>query len=261
MHRAAARVLLEGGAEPLVAAAQLLAADREADPWAVELLRRAARAALAKGAPASAAEYLRRALDEPPPPALRGEVLAELASAEVAAGEPQGPERLRAALELIDDAERRARLRIALANALNHRGQHVEAARVAEAGRGELCDGPRELELELEATWISAARMEPSLRERAMPRLAELARELRGTTPIERVLLAHEANRRAFAGDPYTEVRDLVRRAWADGALVRDQRPGDFAAITALAALGWCDEFDAYEDTRCRRTHGDAGSS
>jgi DNA-binding CsgD family transcriptional regulator len=248
MHRIAARVLSDDGKDLAVVAAQLLTAEHDGDPWAVELLRRAARAALAEGAPISACRYLQRALAEPPPAALRGEVLAELASAGVAAGEPQATQRLREALDVLDDVKRRTQLRITLANALIHRGEHLEAASVLEAGSGDLGGADRELELELEATWISAARMESSLRARAMPRLAELCRELRGETPIERVLLAHEANRRVFAGDPLVEVRDVVCRAWAGGALVQDQRPGDFAAITALAALGWCDDFDAYEE-------------
>jgi DNA-binding CsgD family transcriptional regulator len=248
MHRGAARFLFEEGMGPAVVAAQLLVADRRSDPWTVEVLRRAARAALVEGAPASAARYLERALEEPPRADLRGEVLAELASAEAVAGLPEAVPRLRAALDLIDEPSRRVRLRIELAEALNYLGQHLQASDALEAGRGELGDADRELALELEATWIGIARLDASLRARAMPRLAELARGLRGDTPVERLLLAHEANRKVFAGDPHTEVSELARRAWAGGALLEDGRRGGFASISALAALGWCDEFDAYEE-------------
>jgi DNA-binding CsgD family transcriptional regulator len=248
MHAAAARVLSAAPKAEAVVAAQLLAAEPVADPWVVEALRRAACGALAEGAPASAGRYLRRALEEPPTAELRPDVLAELASAEIAAGDARGAEDLRAALEVIDDPARRVGLRITLANSFHHHGRHLEAAAVLDEGIAELDGRGGALELELETAFIGVARLEPSLRVRAMPRLAELSRGMRGATAIERLLLAHEANRRAFAGEPHTEVRDLVRRAWADGALLDDQDGGGLAPITALAALGWCDDFDAYEE-------------
>jgi DNA-binding CsgD family transcriptional regulator len=247
MHRAAARVLADEGKAPPLVAAQLLVADRASDPWSVELLRQAADGAMASGAPASAARYLERALDEPPRAEVRGDVHAELAVAAAAAGEPDAVEHLHRALEVVGDRERRLRLRIALAETLGYRGDPVQAAAVLDSGRAELDGCDRELALEVEATWIGIARLDSSLRARAMPRLAELARDLAGDTPVERMLLAHEANRRAFAGDPHVQVVELVRRAWAGGALVHDPRRGGFAPIAALAALGWCDEFDTYE--------------
>ena len=248
MHAAAARILSAAAKAEAVVAAQLLVAERAADPWAVETLRSAAHGALAQGAPGSAGRYLRRALEEPPAAELRGDVLADLATAELAAGDARGADDVRSALELIDDLARRVTLRIALADSLHHHGRQLEAAAVLDEGIAELAGRHGELPLELEAAFIGIARLEPSLRVRAMPRLAELTRGMRGETPIERQLLAHEANRRVFAGEPHTEVRELVRLAWAGGALLDDRRGGGLAPITAVIALGWCDDFDAYED-------------
>ena len=53
-HAQAARLLAEASAEPERVAAQLLLAPPAGDPWAVEVLRTAARSALARGAPDSA---------------------------------------------------------------------------------------------------------------------------------------------------------------------------------------------------------------
>ena len=248
MHAAAARLLSDDGKAEAVVAAQLLVAERAGDPSAVEILRTAARGAMAEGSPASAGRYLRRALEEPPTTEQRGDVLAELATAELTAGDDRGEDDIQAALALINDPARRVRLRTALADSLHHRGRQLEGAAVLDEGIAELAGCDDELQLELEEAFIGIARLEPSLRARAMPRLAKLTRDMRGDTPIERQLLAHEANRRAFAGEPYTEVRELVRRAWSGGALLDDRHGSGLGPITALAALGWCDEFQTYEE-------------
>lgn len=76
-HRRAWHLLHLDGADPERQALQLLKAEPEADPTVVEVLRAAARAALARGAPESATTYLRRALAEPPDAATRPDVLLE----------------------------------------------------------------------------------------------------------------------------------------------------------------------------------------
>ena len=70
-HARAARLLdLEAGSPERVAA-QLLRCQPAGDPWAYERLVAAARLASARGAADAATLYLRRALDEPPPPRSR----------------------------------------------------------------------------------------------------------------------------------------------------------------------------------------------
>ncbi len=51
-----------------------------ADEWVVKTLRAAAREALGRGAVDEAVRYLRRALEEPPDPGVRADVLFELGS-------------------------------------------------------------------------------------------------------------------------------------------------------------------------------------
>ena len=89
-HGESARLLHAAGAPPERVAEHLLSAEPAADPWAVERLAEAARAAAARGAPESAALLLRRALAEPPPEAQAFRLLVECGVAEATAGEPAG---------------------------------------------------------------------------------------------------------------------------------------------------------------------------
>lgn len=66
MHRWAAEVLAEGGADTRAIAPHLLACAPNGDQWVVERLREAARAARAEGAPEAVKTYLERAVKEPP---------------------------------------------------------------------------------------------------------------------------------------------------------------------------------------------------
>ena len=80
-HRRAAQTLAQEGAPPEQVALHALVCEPGADPQLVSWLREAASAALASGAPDAAARYLRRALDEPPEPDVRGRVQFELGQA------------------------------------------------------------------------------------------------------------------------------------------------------------------------------------
>ena len=68
-HAEAARLLDGEGAEPERIALHLLRSEPVGDARVVALLRAAAASASGRGAPGPAADYLRRALDEPPEPA------------------------------------------------------------------------------------------------------------------------------------------------------------------------------------------------
>jgi DNA-binding CsgD family transcriptional regulator len=77
-QRRAAKLVLQAGSVPERAAAYLMLNPPDNDPGVVEVLRQAARRSVAQGAPEAAVEYLRRALQEPPPTSDRHEVLREL---------------------------------------------------------------------------------------------------------------------------------------------------------------------------------------
>jgi DNA-binding SARP family transcriptional activator len=77
-HRRAARLLADRSADPELVAAHLLRVPARGDGWVVDALLTAAERATDRGAPDSAASYLRRATDEPPPAEQRAAVLARL---------------------------------------------------------------------------------------------------------------------------------------------------------------------------------------
>ena len=81
-HRRAAELLAlrEDGGERV--AEHLLATEPTGDAWTVARLTEAAREASRRGAPESAASYLRRVLAEPPAPGARPRVLLDLGVAD-----------------------------------------------------------------------------------------------------------------------------------------------------------------------------------
>jgi hypothetical protein len=94
-HDRAARLLLDDGDEPERIAIHLLATDPDHNPQVVDTLALAARRALDRAAPETAATYLQRALAEPPPDAdTRHELLRLLLRAHFRAGNRQGFEEL-----------------------------------------------------------------------------------------------------------------------------------------------------------------------
>ena len=80
-HRRAAEMLSADGAGAQQVGLQALACEPLGDARIVGWLRDAAMDAMTRGAPDAATRYLRRALDEPPEPALRGQVQFELGQA------------------------------------------------------------------------------------------------------------------------------------------------------------------------------------
>src|SRR5438270_778998 len=82
-------------------ASDLTVAEPSGEEWLVLALCKAAREALARGAPEAAVMYLRRALDEPPSDDNRLDVLIELGRAEALLPVPQDFAALREAIELV----------------------------------------------------------------------------------------------------------------------------------------------------------------
>jgi hypothetical protein len=109
-HTRAARLLADEGAEPEQIAVQLLAGEQAGDANAVQALRAAEAAALARGAPETAVGYLRRALAEPPTDPVRAAVLGELGGAERIARDLAAVAHLKQAWQATTDPTARARL-------------------------------------------------------------------------------------------------------------------------------------------------------
>jgi len=150
-HRRAAELLDREGEVSLPRiAAHLLACGPAGDPWVVQVLRAAAREAVASGAPESAARYLERGLQETPPPAVRAELLLELGEAQLQAGLPDATQRMREALELSTDPRRRAEMSMVLGRARYCTGDWAGAREAVRDGLAELPDEDDDLAHELQ---------------------------------------------------------------------------------------------------------------
>ena len=173
-HRAAAALLAEADAGEDEIAIQLLAGQASGDGWVVDVLRRAARTARARGAPEIAVAYLRRATSEPPPVEARFAVLVELGLAEMAAGEPSGIASLREAHELAKGPRGRAAVSLELGRALTQMASFAEAAEVFEAAVAELGDDDPELRQRLEGQLLTACMPVPAMVPRVLGLLGPL---------------------------------------------------------------------------------------
>jgi DNA-binding CsgD family transcriptional regulator len=152
MHSLAAALLREEGAPTERIASHVLLTEPAGDAASVEFLVAAARGALARGAPSSAASYLRRALSEPPDPGERPALLAELGSAESLVGDARAIGHLREALDGSRDSALRQAAALALARFLVLSGETGQAASIFESA----ATGPERWALRLEASAVSA---------------------------------------------------------------------------------------------------------
>ena len=150
-HRSAARELDRDDAAPGQVAAHLMRVQPAGDAWTAGRLRRAARSAIAAGAPAEAAELLRRALAEPPPPGDRVGMLRELAAADAAAGRQDATGWLAEALALTSDPVERAAITHELARTYAAMFRWVEAVDATDRALAELGDRDPALAARLEA--------------------------------------------------------------------------------------------------------------
>ena len=134
-HERAAHVLREHGAPAEHVAAQLLMAPRRGEPWVAELLQAAGEAAARTSANESAAAYLARALEEPPPPERHDAVLLALGQAEAMTNGPAAVEHLQAGLRPARGSRR--------AGADRGRARpHAAVHRPRGGGRGAAARGP-----------------------------------------------------------------------------------------------------------------------
>lgn len=242
-HLRIARLLSDEDAPPGRAAAHLLRAERGGERWVVELLVHAAEQALASGVPRTAADYLCRALEEPPEPAGLGELLVLLAQAEASCGAPEAFERFEQALELIDDRRRAAEVLFLLGRRLYVLGRYPDAAHAFERGLERLDGGEPELAAQLEAGYVTAARLDVSLRPAATKRLeALIARPEARSSGMESILVAQVAFERMVTPAGRREVISLARRALADDTLLAGGKGEGLAYYSAVAALGYADE-------------------
>ncbi|MDX8150597.1 AAA family ATPase [Patulibacter brassicae] len=250
LHERAGRLLLAHGAARSRAAVHLALAEPGADPEVAALLHDAGRDALAKGAPATAAELLGRADAEPPPAARRAAVLLDLGRAELALGEPAAAAaHLARGLAACDEPAGRAELAVHLGRALVEAEGPDAAVRALDAAEEGL-DEAGAMRVAVERTTL--AFFVPDRVAEARRALERHAR-LPGTAPVQRVALANAALALAF--DPEERAataRTLARRALGDGALAAAIGTESPAWGQACYAAAFAEDLDTVE----RESHG-----
>jgi DNA-binding CsgD family transcriptional regulator len=225
-HGRAARLLVEQGADPDRVAIHLLATPALEEAWAVEVLRKAGSAAVARGAPDVGTAYFERALAEPLSGPARADLLVDLAAAEVASQPPPaGIDHLKQAQALAEHPRKRALISLELGRAYLATVKVFEATEVLERALSDIEPGERELRERVEAQLLTATTMAFSMAPRAEARLAELVEEAKAGRLTNQVLLANVAAFASCAREPAADGAALAERALAGGALVRGRDP------------------------------------
>lgn len=241
LHTGAAALLARRG-DTDAAATHLLLSDPAGEEATVELLRKAARAAMARGAPETAAEFLRRAEREPPLESIRPALLLELGAAAFRAGHADGVELLRNAFRSAAGQPDRALAGLELAFALGvSRSQSAEVIATLEDAREGLRD--EELCTLLDARLLMFAISVPAARTRLAAHLRHARTALDGpSSHAPLVLLSPLTADLLIAGGTAADVARLAERALAGGELMRRDiaTESDFAlaALTSLIHAG-----------------------
>jgi tetratricopeptide (TPR) repeat protein len=240
-HAQAARLLEAAGSPPERVAVQLLAADPGGYEEAVATLRAAAREAMARGAPRTAAHYLERALGEPPVATVKREVLLELGVAESRAAQPNAADHLAEALRLTEEPVARARVARDLAGLYNLLGRFVESAAVLERAIDDLDETERVLRFSLEAEVAVLAVTSRDARQRLTRRVGEFRARAPAMIdePAAAPLLAVVAQELAETDGTAAEATLYAERAFENAGLLG--REGAVLGIGA-ATLAICDQ-------------------
>ena len=246
LHRRAAHQLAEHGADLDRVAAQLLLAGPP-DAWAVERLREAAARALQRGAPESAAEYTRRALDGQDDPGLRIALLQELAGAEAAQLDVAAIGHLQEAMALSADSLLRARIAFSLVQLVLYAGEWDAAVALSQSALEELGERDGELALRLRTYQAAAATYDPRLVEAFEPQLDELHRQALAGGAAGRPLALLLAASRAHRGERIDEVVGLVEHGLDGGRLLAEEHGDAWPFPEAMMALVGIDELDRAE--------------
>ena len=245
-HEQAARLLLELHAPAEQVAAHVREMPRSGDDWVVDVLRAAARAAFATGAPDAAISSLRRALAEPLEPDLRAELLFELGQALALTSLPDSADALRSAYENAGDPELRGHAADWLACTLVFLESPDEAAEIARRTTLELPAALDDLARQLEAGELISLFFGTSDDD------GERLERLRGHRTIEtglgagaKMLAAVAAWEWAESAGPADQVAALARSALEDDTLIGAD--AGYLVVAAILPLALADLDEAVE--------------
>lgn len=239
LHPRAARQLAAAGEPADRVALHLLAAAPAADRWAVDILREAARLAAGRGAPETAARYLRRALREPPTSVDRARVLLDLGLARIATREPDAADLLRDAVTATAGPVEKAAagLRAGSALAMSSKITAITPTLRPALDAADVLDPP--LRRRVACELVAAACFTPS----GVPVMHELlaAEEARGPTgtSADAMLAAVRAWERSHAADPAAPA--LVRQAIEGGLF---DEAASLVHTHTTNVLLWSDQLD-----------------
>ncbi|MCI0633900.1 MAG: AAA family ATPase [Actinobacteria bacterium] len=234
-HERAATLLAGRGAPPEQIAAHVLAMPARGEDWVVDVLRAAADAAVAKGDVDAAISSLRRALDEPPRPQLRRELLLELGQLEGKTVLPAAAGHLRSAYELADEPSARGHAALQLARTLLFLGAPDEAAALAGRVARELPAELADLAQNLEAVEVFAPVFGAEPHADRLERLLAY-REIDGSAGVGAKALAAVASWNwAVSAGPADRVCALARTALQGGELLAADGLMSIVAMGPLA--------------------------
>jgi DNA-binding CsgD family transcriptional regulator len=243
-HARVARTLTEENAPLDEVAAHLLLSEPAGRDDVVEILRRAAHAALRRGAPQSAAAYLRRALAEGGRSAHLA-LLQELGRAEALAGDLRGIDHLREAISLADDPAVRVGITYELATLHALSGDwrsFADRIRDALAPAAEL---DLDLVPQLETARGAVEYFDPRTAYRFEERLPRLLGLIEAHGPAGRGLALHVAAVMTSRGMRRAEVLRLVWKGLDEGRYLREVGSESPVMAHAPGALISLDELDA----------------
>lgn len=244
MHARAATVLFQRGAAADQVAAHLTAAGPLGEPWAIDVLRQAARAATASGATEVALRHLHHALLEDMPGETRGALLAELGEAEwLAAMDPRTViGHLAEACSLTTDPVVLVQATIMLARATFTAGDIQGAAHTVLAA----LEDPRDIDhdglMRLEAELGSIALLNLDLMPEAHRRLLALRERVPADT--RELALLGNLTILAWMDQTVDEVGELAWRTLGDGRLLAALGSDTMAYLQPVWVLLGCDRLD-----------------
>ena len=226
-HAEAARLLAAESADLDVVCAHLLVCEPAGSTEVVERLRAAAARAVGRGAPESAAAYLRRAMSETADVSLRARLAQELGRTEKVLGDPAAAGHLRDALRLASDPVARAAVVPDLAELLILGGQWEAGTAVIREALAELADRgmpsgepSRAAVPRLQSWWAGLSAYDPSLVGELDHRLGELRSAARGPDVASRMLAGLLAGVLTWRGERAAGVLTLLDHALHRGQLL-----------------------------------------
>ncbi len=233
LHARAAQVMADAGAEPEIVAEQLLLSGAGDDPWALDVLHDAGRAAARKGAHTAALRYLRHAVSAADAGDVPPRLLIDLGLSEAAAGEVLSLNRFEKALELVREPAERADALYSLGETLYRFGRFGEAASTFH--RGAKFFGTMQSDVRsrfLGAAWSAEAHLSPT---QGVP-----PEVIGDDGHSNRALLAVQALRDSPITPPADRTVALALRALDNGGLLAEQSAQGPSVNLATLALLHC---------------------